>query len=68
MVVKVNGDERTLNEGATVLDLLGAMDIEPSPKGLAVAVNGELSPRAEWGGQRLAEGDSVEVLHPMQGG
>ena len=68
MVVKVNGEERTLNQGATVLDLLGAMAIEPSPKGLAVAVNGELAPRAEWGEQRLAEGDAVEVLRPMQGG
>lgn len=68
MVVKVNGDERTLDEDATVLDLLAAMGIEPSPRGLAIAVNGELAPRAEWGEQRLADGDSVEVLRPMQGG
>ena len=68
MLVNVNGDNHKLDEGATVLGLLESMGIESSSKGIAIAVNGELAPRAEWGAQPLTDGDRVEVLRPMQGG
>ena len=35
---------------------------------IATAVNGEFVPAADRGASRLAEGDELEVLAPMQGG
>jgi sulfur carrier protein len=35
---------------------------------VATALNGEFVPRALRGETRLAEGDTVEVVRPMQGG
>jgi thiazole synthase len=40
----------------------------PAAPGLAVALDGEVVPRAEWGETPLREGQSVEVLAAIQGG
>ncbi|GAA0652736.1 sulfur carrier protein ThiS [Kutzneria viridogrisea] len=66
MLVLVNGVERELPETATVglvLDELGA------PRtGVAVALDGEVVPRARWERTPLAAGCAVEVLTAVQGG
>ncbi|WP_417233476.1 sulfur carrier protein ThiS [Arthrobacter sp.] len=38
------------------------------PRGVAVAVNGEVVPRSAWAGTPLAAGDHVELLSAVQGG
>lgn len=66
MLVVVNGTERELADGATVADALAA--IEAPPRGIAVALDGEVVPRADWSETVLPAGGSVEVLTAVQGG
>ena len=66
--VHVNGSPRELPEGAT-LDEAGREAGAPADgRGVAVAVDGVVVPRAEWDGTALREGQRVEVLHAVQGG
>jgi sulfur carrier protein len=66
-VIFVNGEPRE-RAGATVAELLADLGIEASARGVAVAVDGEVVPRAEWGERRVNEGERVEALSAMQGG
>ncbi|WNV81961.1 sulfur carrier protein ThiS [Umezawaea sp. Da 62-37] len=66
MKARVNGELRDLPDGTTVaavLALLGAPD-----SGVAVAVDGEVVPRAEWQRTTVPDGGTVEVLTAVQGG
>ncbi|MCS7478857.1 sulfur carrier protein ThiS [Umezawaea endophytica] len=66
MKARVNGELRDLPDGATVaavLDLLGA-----PVRGVAVAVDGEVVPRAAWPSTTVPDGGTVEVLTAVQGG
>jgi sulfur carrier protein len=66
--VIVNGDPTELADGATVAALLEELDVGGAPRGVAVAVEAEVVPRAEWERRPLAEGERVEVLRAIQGG
>jgi sulfur carrier protein len=66
MKARVNGVERELADGATVADLLRLLEIPGN--GVAVALNGEVVPRAEHPRTVLADGADVEVLTAVQGG
>ncbi len=66
MRARVNGVEHELAAGATVLDVLRLLEIPAN--GVAVAVNGEVVPRAEHAGTVLADGADIEVLTAVQGG
>ena len=66
--VCVNGEERMLPDGANVLDAVHSTGAEGDASGVAVAVDGEVLPRAEWTTTELDEGCHVEVLHAVQGG
>ncbi|MER5701363.1 sulfur carrier protein ThiS [Micromonospora sp. NPDC002296] len=66
MELTVNGAGRTLPPGATVADLI--VLVTGQRGGLAVAVNGEVVPRAGWPATALRDGDRVEVLSAAQGG
>lgn len=63
MKLKVNGEERELAEGSTVVDLLGQMT---GP--VAVERNGEVVPRKQHANTLLAEGDELEIVHFVGGG
>jgi sulfur carrier protein len=64
--VEINGERRELADGATVPDALGVLGLPRA--GVAVAVDGEVVPKAQWAGTALAEGARVEVLTAVQGG
>lgn len=66
MKVVVNGNPQALPDGATVADVVQV--VTPVARGVAVAVNGEVVPRAGWPGAALREGDQIEVLTAAQGG
>ena len=66
MQVWINGEERELADGARVRDALVALGVPES--GIAVAVDGEVVPRAGWASVALADGARVEVLTAVQGG
>lgn len=68
MQVLVNGDERTLPEGATVESLVALLGAPESGRGVAVAVEGVVVPRSEWAEVELSPRSRVEVLTAVQGG
>ena len=66
MVVWVNGQRRELAPGTVLRDALDALGLPRT--GVAVAVDGEVVPRARWADAALADGARVEVLTAVQGG
>lgn len=66
MYVWINGEQRELSSGSRLLDALGVLGATSS--GVAVAVDGEVVPRAAWADTELADGVRVEVLTAVQGG
>jgi sulfur carrier protein len=66
--VTVNGDARELPEGATVASVIASLHNAPDGRGVAVAVEGEVIPRAQWPSTQLHEGATVEVVVAVQGG
>jgi sulfur carrier protein len=68
MRIELNGEARELTAGATLADAVRASGADRGARGVAVALDGEVVPRAEWGSTPLAEGHSVEVLAAIQGG
>ncbi|RSM82208.1 thiamine biosynthesis protein ThiS [Kibdelosporangium aridum] len=66
MKARVNGVERELADGATVADVVRLLEI--GENGIAVAVNGEVVPRARHPHTVVGEGADIEVLTAVQGG
>lgn len=66
--VTVNGEECNVPPGATVATIVELFSAAPHGRGVAVAVGGEVVPRASWSQTRLAEGAQVEVVAAVQGG
>lgn len=66
--VTVNGDRQELPEGATVASVVAGLANAPEGRGIAVALEGEVVPRAEWPSTELRDGASVEVVAAVQGG
>jgi sulfur carrier protein len=62
----VNGETRGVAEGTTVAALVAELDLEP--RGVAVAVDGEVVTRRTWGERVLRPGEQVDVLSIAQGG
>jgi sulfur carrier protein len=67
-VIVLNGEPRELRDGQTVAAVLASLDLTVQARGVAVAVDGEVIPRAQWATLALADGARVEVLTAMQGG
>ncbi len=66
MKLLVNGEEKVLADGISVLDMLNALEIER--RGIAVELNREVVPRGRHEETRLKEGDAVEVIRMVGGG
>lgn len=66
MKVHVNGEEKELDEGATVAELLESLDL--AGRRLAVECNGEIVPRSQHAKRHLVTGDRVEIVHAIGGG
>ena len=64
--VTVNGDARAVAPGITVSRLVAELGLEP--RGIAVAVDGEVVTRRRWDDRTLTGGEQVEVLSIAQGG
>ena len=66
-MIRVNGENEPLV--ATTLEALVAeKTAETAQRGVAVALNGAVVPRAAWGETELRQGDSVEIVRARQGG
>lgn len=66
--VSLNGREVQLPNEATVSDAVVAAGGEPDGRGIAVALDGEVVPRAEFQTRVLAAGQRIEVVAAIQGG
>lgn len=64
-MVKVNGEERPA-EGITVAALLEELGY--GEQRVAVELNEQIVPRAEYGATVLSDGDTVEVVRFVGGG
>jgi len=67
-MIVLNGQDSDLRAGETVAAALARLGLEADARGVAVAVDGEVVPRAGWGSFALGEHARVEVLTAMQGG
>ena len=66
MLITVNGEKREFSDGFTVLELLGALDLEP--RKIAVERNREIVPRSVFDALVLADGDQIEIVQFVGGG
>jgi sulfur carrier protein len=67
LVIRLNGQDEPLRV-RSVEALLAQKEIPADMRGIAVAINGRVIPRAEWPKTPLAAGDAVEIVLARQGG
>jgi thiazole synthase len=68
MRIELNGRTHKLPEGASLADAAREAGVDDEARGVAIALDGEVAPRAEWGSTPLREDSKVEVLAAIQGG
>ncbi|MDQ0378856.1 sulfur carrier protein ThiS [Amycolatopsis thermophila] len=66
MEVQVNGEWRAFDDGATVAEVLRAIDAPE--RGVAVALDGQVVRRGEWAAKPVPPGARLEILTAVQGG
>ncbi len=66
IILTVNGESRTFNDGTSIIKLLDVLNIEQ--RRVAVAINGEVVPRTEHDTTALKDGDQVEIVRMVGGG
>ena len=66
MHIHVNGDDREIEEGSTVSDLLGELKLRADQ--VAVEVNLKILDRKEFDGIVLQKDDRLEILSFIGGG
>lgn len=65
--VLLNGEPARV-PGDSVLAVLRAQGLDPEQRGIAVAVDDGVVPRAAWADTPVREGARIEVIRPVQGG
>jgi sulfur carrier protein len=66
-MIRVNGEAEPL-AAATLDALLAKKAVDTAQRGIAVALNGSVVPRAAWRETALQAGDSIEIVRARQGG
>ena len=65
MTITINGEQQPLPQTQTIDQLLASKGFGEN---IAVAINGAFIPRTTYGRQVVKDGDSIEIVSPMQGG
>ncbi len=65
--VTVNGVAETVQD-TSIATLLAGRGIDVQARGIAVARNGAVVPRARWAETALADGDEIEIIKAISGG
>ena len=65
--IRINGQPEPLI-AATLAALLEEKAVDTRQRGIAVAVNGAIVPRAVWADTKLRAGDNIEIVRARQGG
>jgi sulfur carrier protein len=68
MIIHVNGQPRDVVPPVRLCDVLDLPDGVTTPRGIAVAVDGQVIPRSQHAIIELAEGANVEIVTAVQGG
>jgi sulfur carrier protein len=68
VIIELNGVRSELREGTSLRDAVIVAGADPESRGVAVALDGEVVPRQDWGTTELREGQSVEIVRAVQGG
>jgi len=66
MKLKINGEEKEIADGLTVIALLEDLKIRPAR--VVVERNREIVPREDYGTTLLTDGDTLEIVHFVGGG
>ena len=64
--VEVNGEQRQIDSGLTVLEYLKALGIEPDR--VAVELNRAILKKADWPQREIEAGAQLEIVHFVGGG
>jgi thiamine biosynthesis protein ThiS len=65
-ILQINGEQRDFPDGLTVAALVAQLGMKPDR--VAVELNLEIVPRANWEATALKNGDKLEVVHFVGGG
>ncbi len=66
MKVKINGEERQIDDGLTLTALLEALQIRPGR--VVIERNREIVARDDYGAILIDDGDILEIVHFVGGG
>ena len=66
MNIAINGEQRTLEDGLNLQQLISMLDLEN--KRLAIEVNQEIIPRSEHASYILKQDDKIEIVQAIGGG
>ena len=67
MQVRINGKDTEIQESVSIVDYLTSIGFDKQVS-IAVAINGEIIPKEEYGEIHLKNGDSVEDVRAIGGG
>jgi sulfur carrier protein len=67
MFVYVNSNRQELPDQAKITTLFEALNIA-SQRGIAIAINNEVIPKAEWEAYQLQADDKLTLIKATQGG
>ena len=66
MKIKINGEEKQIEDGLTIAALLEKLQIRPAR--VVIELNREIISRERLGSVALKEGDTLEIVHFVGGG
>lgn len=66
MLIHLNGDARNFPDGLNLSALVRHLGMKPDR--VAVELNLEIVPRAQWQNTQLKDGDKLEIVHFVGGG
>ena len=66
MKLIINGEEKTFESVANVAELITQLALKGDR--IAVELNHDIVPRANWNGAALHDGDRLEIVHFVGGG
>ncbi len=66
MIAIVNGEPRAIDNGGTIADLLAELKL--GGRRIAVEVNRDILPAAEYPRRAIHEGDTIEIVRFVGGG
>jgi sulfur carrier protein len=66
MKVTINGEQREIDDGLSVVELLDELQIRPGR--VVIELNQEIVSRERYAATLLKDGDSLEIVHFVGGG